>query len=415
MGTIGDWGAGATPLRANPKYYGGSVLWLKTGELNNGYVYDTEEKITDLALKECSLRLNKVGDILIAMYGATIGKLAIVGKELTTNQACCACTLYNEINNRYLFYYLFTSKDRLIDLGAGGAQPNISKEKLVKFLMPLPSLAEQQRIVEQIDLLFTLVDGIETQQSDLQSLTDNIQKRVLDLAIQGKLVPQDSTDESASVLLERIRKEKEALVRQGKIKRDKTDSFIYRSADNSYYQGNENIDDLLPFNIPDPWAWCRLGFLVDFSKNISVNPSEIGDEAWILDLEDIEKETGKLLIKKRMKNVVSKSDKHIFHVGNVLYSKLRPYLNKVIIADEDGYCTSEILAFDFGQINNEYAKIYLMSSFFVKYAMSDAYGVKMPRLGSDQGNTAFIPIPPLTEQKRIVEAINIFKSMIKSM
>lgn len=92
MGQIGDWGAGSTPQRGNQDYYGGNILWLKTGELNNDIVYDTEEKITQRAFQDCSLRMNKIGDVLIAMYGATIGKLAIVGKELTTNQACCGCT-----------------------------------------------------------------------------------------------------------------------------------------------------------------------------------------------------------------------------------------------------------------------------------------------------------------------------------
>ena len=106
-----------------------------------------------------------------------------------------------------------------------------------------------------------------------------------------------------------------------------------------------------------------------------------------------------------MKDIQSKSDKHIFFSGNVLYSKLRPYLNKVIIADENGYCTSEILAFDFGMILNKYAQIYLMSPYFVDYAMSDAYGVKMPRLGSKQGNNALIPLPPVKEQIRIAEQL----------
>ena len=94
-----------------------------------------------------------------------------------------------------------------------------------------------------------------------------------------------------------------------------------------------------------------------------------------------------------------------FFAGNILYSKLRPYLNKVLIADMDGFCTSEILAFDFGKINSEYALAYLRSSFFVEYAMSDAYGVKMPRLGSKQGNNALMPIPPMAEQQRIVSRI----------
>ena len=153
MGQIGDWGAGSTPQRGNANYYNGNILWLKTGELNNGIVYDTEEKITQKAFQDCSLRMNKIGDVLIAMYGATIGKLAIVGEDLTTNQACCGCTPYL-IYNWYLFYFLMASRDSFIKKGEGGAQPNISRVKLVEHLIPLPPLKEQHRIVAQIEKLF---------------------------------------------------------------------------------------------------------------------------------------------------------------------------------------------------------------------------------------------------------------------
>ena len=153
MGQIGDWGAGSTPLRSNQDYYGGNILWLKTGELNNATVYDTEEKITQRAFQDCSLRINKKGDVLIAMYGATIGKLAIVGKELTTNQACCGCTPY-VVYNWFLFYFLMASRDTFIKKGEGGAQPNISRIKLVEHLIPLPPLNEQKRIVKRIEKLF---------------------------------------------------------------------------------------------------------------------------------------------------------------------------------------------------------------------------------------------------------------------
>ena len=237
-----------------------------------------------------------------------------------------------------------------------------------------------------------------------------LKNSILQWAIQGKLVPQDTNDEPASVLLERIREEKARLVKEKKIKKDKNESIIFRGDDNSHYEKFADgtvkcIDDEIPFEIPQSWCWVRLGSIIDFSKNSSVKPNEIAPDAWILDLEDIEKDTGVLLAKKRMKDIQSKSDKHIFYSGNVLYSKLRPYLNKVIIADENGYCTSEILAFDFGMILNKYAQIYLMSPYFVDYAMSDAYGVKMPRLGSKQGNNALMPLPPFKEQVRIAEQL----------
>ena len=127
MGAIGDWGSGSTPNKGTPSYYGGNILWLRTGELNDGYVYDTDIKITDKALEECSFRKNQIGDVLIAMYGATIGKLAIAGSDLVTNQACCGCTPFI-IFNKYLFYFLLASRVDLTKKGEGGAQPNISRE-----------------------------------------------------------------------------------------------------------------------------------------------------------------------------------------------------------------------------------------------------------------------------------------------
>ena len=155
-----------------------------------------------------------------------------------------------------------------------------------------------------------------------------------------------------------------------------------------------------------------MGYIIDFSSNSSTKSENIHQDSWILDLEDIEKDSGILLRRKKMSESNAKSDKHRFYAGNILYSKLRPYLNKVLIADMGGYCTSEILAFDFGKINPEYALAYLRTPFFVEYAMSDAYGVKMPRLGSKQGNNALMPIPPLDEQHRIVYQIKRLKSQL---
>ena len=156
LGNIGYWGAGATPLRSNGDYYGGKIPWLKTGELNGGIVYGTQEHITEKALKECSLRLCEPGDVLIAMYGATIGKLAIAGVPMTTNQACCACTVHQGISNLYLFRYLEAIKPALIEQGAGGAQPNISREKIVNTLIPLPPTKEQQRICNSLDKILEI-------------------------------------------------------------------------------------------------------------------------------------------------------------------------------------------------------------------------------------------------------------------
>lgn len=151
---------------------------------------------------------------------------------------------------------------------------------------------------------------------------------------------------------------------------------------------------------------CCLGELCDYGNCTNIDTADIADSAWILDLEDIEKNSGIVLQKVRQGERNAGSTKHRFHKGQVLYSKLRPYLNKVVLADEDGYCTSEILPLEFEwNILPQYARYFLMSPTFLRYANKCSYGVKMPRLGTADGKKAIILVPPLEEQKRIVIAI----------
>ena len=160
LGMIGTWQSGSTPSRLRKDFYGGEIPWLKTGDLNDGEIIEIPEFITQKALEETSVKLNPTGSVLIAMYGATIGKIGILTFPATTNQACCACVDY-KIEQMYLFYFLLASKAMFVAMGGGGAQPNISKEKIVSTLILLPPLAEQQRIVEKIDALFSILNTIE--------------------------------------------------------------------------------------------------------------------------------------------------------------------------------------------------------------------------------------------------------------
>ena len=159
--SIGNWQTGSTPSRRNDKYYGGSIPWIKTGDLNNGYIIDIPEYITEKALNETAVKLIPAGTVLIAMYGATIGKVGITTCEATTNQACCACCNPYGVLPEYLFYYLQSQKENFINMAEGGAQPNISKEKIVATLIPIPPYEKQAQIVSIIKIFNNHIESIE--------------------------------------------------------------------------------------------------------------------------------------------------------------------------------------------------------------------------------------------------------------
>ena len=299
---------------------------------------------------------------------------------------------------------------RLLETGTGSSIPQLTVPMVKPKLIPIPPIKEQEKIVVTATGFFEQIKLIDEYSSDFFESMSLVKSRVLDLAIRGKLVPQNPNDEPASVLLERIRTEKEELIKQGKIKRDKKESVIFKGEDNSYYvQAGEQVEDIAAWELdglPENWGLCTLGEICDYGSCTNVETGQISDDEWILDLEDIEKDTGKVLCKIRKCERNAVSTKHKFSKGQVLYSKLRPYLNKVVLADEDGYCTSEILPLDFSDIIiPAYARYYLMSPTFLKYADRCSYGVKMPRLSTTDGKKAVFTVPPVNEQIRIVEAI----------
>lgn len=188
--SVASWGSGGTPSRKHEEYYNGDILWIKTGELNNGWIYDTEEKITDEGLKKSSAKLFPPYSVLIAMYGATIGKVAILGVPATTNQACACAVCNQSLLYMYLFYYCISQKNVFIEKGKGGAQPNISQIILKQHPIPLPPLSEQQRIVERIEELFAKLDEAKER---LQEVADNFAVRkaaILHEAFTGELTKQ---------------------------------------------------------------------------------------------------------------------------------------------------------------------------------------------------------------------------------
>ena len=235
-----------------------------------------------------------------------------------------------------------------------------------------------------------------------------LKNSILQWAIQGKLVPQDPNDEPASVLLDKIRQEKERLIKEKKIKRDKNASIIYRGEDNSYYEKMlatgevKCIDEEIPFEIPQGWEWCRLGEISTYAQTKrKINASNADTQLWGLDLEDIEK-GGRLLNIKTVGERKAIGDKTVFNCGDILYSKLRPYLLKILVAPEGGICTPEIIPFTcYGNICKDYIVSFLKSPYVDDYINSATFGVKMPRVSTETMTSLLVPLPPLSEQFRI--------------
>lgn len=230
--------------------------------------------------------------------------------------------------------------------------------------------------------------------------TKKLRQKILDLAIRGKLVPQDPNDEPASVLLERIREEKKRLVKEGKLKKNDLEETLIS-------------EDEKPFDIPESWKWVRLGEISTYANTKKkINAAQADSNLWGLDLEDIEK-GGRLLCLKSVGERKAIGDKTCFSEGDILYSKLRPYLLKILIAPRDGICTPEIIPFTcYGCICKEFIVSLLKSAYVDDYINSVTFGVKMPRVSTETMVSLVIPLPPLSEQKRIANAVERWFTLI---
>ena len=245
-----------------------------------------------------------------------------------------------------------------------------------------------------------------------------LKNAILQLAVQGKLVPQNPNDEPASKLLERIAAEKRRRIKAGEIKKDKRDSTIVRRGASFYEISNTTeqcIDDELPFDLPKGWEWARLGAISTYcDSKQKVKATNADASIWGLDLEDIEK-GGRIIERKTVGERKAKGDKTVFEKGDILYSKLRPYLLKILVAPDNGICTSEIVPFKvYGGIIQEYVVNYLKSPYIDNLINSITYGVKMPRVGTETMTSLLIPIPPLAEQRRIVDRLESLLPLVEA-
>ena len=335
------------------------------------------------------------------------------GKYWVNNHAHCIDSPDKSILQFICFFINAISLEKYV---TGSAQPKMTQDNMNSILVALPPYKEQQLISQQLDIVWASIDKIEFEKENVLKLVDNAKSKILDLATRGKLVPQDPNDEPASVLLERIRVEKEELIKQGKIKHDKKESVIFKGDDNSYYQnvGEEMIDISyeLPFEIPDSWCWSKLKDIViinprnklDDDMEVAFIPMPLIEEGYsgnhsfeIRKWKDIKSgfthfKDGDVGIAKitpcfeNRKSVVFKNLCNGYGAGTTELHVLRPYKNTILA---------------------EFLLIYAKTQRFIeggKQTFSGAVGQQ--RIGKEYIETVYFPIPPLQEQQRIIKHVN---------
>lgn len=368
---------GTTPKGGKSAYLSSGIGFVRVNNFGDDGQIDTREmKFIDEKVHQGDLKRSvlEADDVLVSIAG-TLGRTVVVRDSdlpLNANQAVSFIRLHkSEANSRYVHLAISSpriQKSLCLQVKVT-AIPNLTLQIIRECVIPLPPLGEQARIVAKLDEAFAEIDRAEKAYQELQTLSGVLRGQILQEAIQGKLVPQLDSEEEVQQI------------------------------------GDAPED--VPFAIPEKWKWFTLGSVIEYGKCNQLAGNEISSETWVLDLEDIEKNTGRILDKKR--GVSTTSNKNKFEEGFVLYSKLRPYLNKVVIADESGVCTTEIVPIDVASAKvpllARYLQCYLMSPLFLNHANQASYGVKMPRLGTKDARSALIPIPPIEEQKRIVDKI----------
>lgn len=354
LDSVAQWGSGGTPSRRNPEYFDGYIPWVKTGELNDNYIYETEETLTEEGLKYSSVKLYPINTIVIAMYGATIGKVGILGVEATTNQACACGVCSSAINYRYLFYYARSQKENFIDSARGGAQPNISQEIIRNHPIPIPPLAEQQRIVDRIESLFAKLDEAKEK---AQAVVDGFEDRkaaILHKAFTGELTAE-------------------------------------------WRKANGILSS----------SWCKKRFdeVAEVKSNL-VDPADYQDFPHIAP-DNIEKKTGRLLEYHTIAEDGMKSGKHRFYAGQILYSKIRPNLSKVIVVDFDGLCSADMYPIEPKDgINTKYLWYYMLSEEFLIQASTAGSRSVLPKINQKELSKLTVMVTDPLEQERIVSILD---------
>ena len=343
------------------------------------------------------------------------------GKYWVNNHAHCIDSPDKSILQFICFFINAINLEKYV---TGSAQPKMTQDNMNSILVALPPYKEQQLISQQLDIIWASIDKIEFEKENVLKLVDNAKSKILDLAIRGKLVSQDSNNEPASVLLERIRAEKEELIKQGKIKRDKKESVIFKGDDNSYYErvGDiiSNIDDEIPFEVPQNWEWSRLQTICYPITDGTHKTPTYSDSGYIfLSAKNIT--TGKTNWNDIM--YIPKS------LHDELYSRVSPKMNDILLAKNgttgvaaivdrecefDIYVTLALLRVINNNISSQYLLKIIASNTIQDYFKSSLKGIGVPNLHLEHIRTTLIPIPPINEQNKIVEKIYQYYSLLDS-
>jgi len=376
------------------------------------YVSGGERFITEKGLNESSAQLMPMGTVLYSSR-APIGYIAIAENDISTNQGFKSLVPFLKEINLYAYYCLIAFTPDIQSRASGTTFKEISGAEFGRTIIPLPSLSEQHRIVAKIEELLPYIEKYGKTEEHLTVLNTTfpkaLKKSILQEAVQGKLVPQNPDDEPASVLLERIRAEKQKLIKEGKIKKDKHESVII-TRDKIPYEiqdGKERcIADEVPFEIPDSWCWCRLGTIFQHNTGKALNSSNHqGTKMQYITTSNLYWDRFELDKLKEMLFTESEVEKCTVRKGDLL------------VCEGGDIGRAAIWNYDYPiRIQNHihrlrsYAPVEIYFFYYVFYLYKRAgliggKGIGIQGLSSNAIDQLFIPLPPLEEQKRIVAKI----------
>ena len=422
LGTIFQTSSGTTPQSNNPLYYkDGDINWIRTTDLNNEILRNAEVKITEQACVDYKLKEVPINAVCIAMYGGagTIGKHALIQFRTTINQSVCAIHPNIDCSSKFLHIFIQYQRPYWMDFAAGSRKdPNINQLIIQHCLFPLPPLAEQQRIVAKIEELMPLVEQYGKAQSELEALNSNIReqlkKSILQYAIEGKLVPQCEKDGTAEGLLQEIQAEKQRLYAEGKLKKkDLTHSTIFRGEDNKYYEqiGRDTIDisNEILFDLPCSWQWVRFGQIVRMSIGKTPARGEVSywSKATIpwVSISDMTNSEHINKTKEKISVAASSVMGEISPVGSLLMS-FKLTVGRTSILNIDAYHNEAIISI-YPFIDDKYAlRNYLFYTLPFLSNMGDSKdAIKGKTLNSKSLKSLLIPLPPLREQRCIINRL----------